>query len=50
MIARVVTDHALRNKMAEQAGTAGIEGYTWWDAMEVSLSLEAFYLTKHEPG
>lgn len=37
MIAKVMVDHELRRSMSRTACTKGIEGYTWADAMEVSV-------------
>ncbi|ORX37435.1 hypothetical protein BD324DRAFT_449992 [Kockovaella imperatae] len=34
LLAEIVKDHAKRVEMGERASTKGIEGYTWWDAME----------------
>lgn len=39
LLTRACTDHAEREGMGRRACTEGIKGYTWWDAMEVSLSL-----------
>lgn len=38
LIERVVTDDEARRGMGKRGSTEGIEGYTWWDAMEVSAA------------
>lgn len=34
LVARVMKDDVMRAEMGRRACTEGIEGYTWWDAME----------------
>ena len=38
LLARAACNTAERKAMGERAGREGIEGYTWWDAMEVRVS------------
>lgn len=35
LLARATCSHAEREEMGSRACREGIEGYTWWDAMEV---------------
>jgi hypothetical protein len=39
LLARAVCNAAERERFGERAGREGIEGYTWWDAMEVCISI-----------
>jgi len=34
LLSQVTLDHALRESMGKKGSTEGIEGFTWWDAME----------------
>lgn len=37
LLKQIVVDHGLRAQMGKQASTEGIQGFTWWDAMEKSV-------------
>jgi hypothetical protein len=37
LIAELVIDHEKVQRMSKFASTQAIKGFTWWDAMEVSL-------------
>ena len=39
LLSRATCNHAEREVMGARASTEGIEGYTWWDAMEVSRNI-----------
>lgn len=44
LIARLMKDEGLRVRMGRTACTEGIEGYTWWDAMEVRETSRSYGL------